>query len=122
AALGVLDYVADSGAFLWRLWQHTSGRMVVSLPHEVPPRSWARRIWHGLHGSHIHYYRAADVSRLAAGMSQAVVRVHTIHGSDRTDVMVCERPASASAPHATAVSSQRWAGRDLDQLIAAVRG
>lgn len=125
AALGVLDYVADAPAFLSRLWGHTRGRMVVSLPHAVPPRAWARRLWHGLHGSHIHYYQAADVSRLAAGLVPAIVRVHAIHGSDRTDVVVWERPASPAAAVATAthaLPSRRWSEPELDRLLAAVRG
>jgi 2-polyprenyl-3-methyl-5-hydroxy-6-metoxy-1,4-benzoquinol methylase len=89
-ALGVLDYVADAGAFLDRMWALTRERLVVSLPHSVPPRSWLRRAWHGLHGSHLYYYTREDTGRLGARLSPVRTDVHTLPGSDRTYVLVCD--------------------------------
>jgi ubiquinone/menaquinone biosynthesis C-methylase UbiE len=117
-ALGVLDYVADAPAFLRRMWQHTGRRLIVSLPYSVPPRSWLRRIWHGMHGSRIHYYAAPRVLELARALAPAEVTVHSIHGSDRTDLLVCDR-----APHedgrvaAPVLHTRRWSGRELDMLL-----
>jgi len=83
--------VPDSAAFLDRMWSLTRSRLVVSLPHSVPPRSWLRRAWHGLHSSRLFYYdrHRVDgfVTRLAPGRSE----VQTLPGSDRTYVMICDR-------------------------------
>ena len=91
AALGVLDYVDDAAGLLGRLWSLTRTRMVVSLPEAVPPRCWLRRAWHGLHGSRLYYYTRADAGRLATRLSPAALwALHSIPGSDRTHLLVCD--------------------------------
>ena len=100
AALGVMDYVADASGFLDRMWSLTDRRLAVSFPQSVPPRSWLRRVWHGLHGSRLHYYEREDLQRLAARLSSARTQVHTLPGSDRTHVLVCDRePQGITASH-----------------------
>ena len=101
-ALGVFDYVPDAPAFLSRMWRHTRERLVISLPHAVPPRSWLRRAWHGWHGNRLHYFTTAQVRALAAGLAAAEVRIHAIPGSDRTDVLVCDvaKAAGTDSPGA----------------------
>jgi SAM-dependent methyltransferase len=93
AALGVMDYVADAAGFLHRMWSLTERCMSVSFPQSVPPRSWMRRVWHGLHGSRIYYYDGSDLERLPAGLAPLHTRVHTMPGSDRTHVLVCDKQA-----------------------------
>jgi cyclopropane fatty-acyl-phospholipid synthase-like methyltransferase len=93
AALGVMDYVADAEGFLRRMWSLTDRRLAVSFPQSVPPRSWMRRVWHGLHGSRIYYYTSDDMQRLPAALSPALTQVHTMPGSDRTHVLVCDKSA-----------------------------
>jgi ubiquinone/menaquinone biosynthesis C-methylase UbiE len=89
-ALGVFDYVPDAPVFLSRMWRHNRERLVISLPHAVPPRSWLRTAWHGWHGNRLHYFTTAEVRALASGLSPADLRVHAIPGSDRTDVLACD--------------------------------
>jgi ubiquinone/menaquinone biosynthesis C-methylase UbiE len=95
-ALGVLDYVEDSSAFLDRMWSLTRERLVVSLPHSVPPRSWLRRAWHGLHSSRIFYYDRRSVDGQIARLAPSRSEVHTLPGSDRTYVMICDRRPGAN--------------------------
>ena len=97
AALGVLDYVEDSDAFLDRMWALTRDRLIVSLPHSVPPRSWLRRAWHGMHASRLFYYQRRDVDAKIARLSPARSEVQTLPGSDRTYVMICDRRPPAGA-------------------------
>ena len=96
-ALGVFDYVADAATFLDRMWRLTGERLVISFPHAVPPRSWLRRAWHGWHGNRLHYFTTAEVRGLASGLPGAGVRIHAIHGSDRTDVLVCDAAGLAGS-------------------------
>jgi ubiquinone/menaquinone biosynthesis C-methylase UbiE len=91
AALGVLDYVEDSNAFLDRMWALTRERLVVSLPQSVPPRSWLRRAWHGIHSSRLFYYDRRAVDAKIARLSPVDSEVQTLPGSDHTYVMICDR-------------------------------
>lgn len=118
-ALGVFDYVTDAPGFLARQWEHTRGRLIVSFPHSVPPRAWLRRAWHGMHGSHLHYYGTPRVIALASGLAGATIRVHSIPGSDSTDVLVCDRlaPGLAAPPP---VQTKQWGASDLGALLKSV--
>ncbi|MGC4086778.1 MAG: class I SAM-dependent methyltransferase [Polyangiaceae bacterium] len=120
-ALGVLDYVSDATRLLERMWRACRGTLVVSLPHSRPPRSWLRRLWHGLHGSRLHYYGATDISDAIARLSPLSARVHSIHGSDRTDVLVCERRPGNQESTPAAAQLRRWRGAELEALLAQVR-
>lgn len=89
-ALGVFDYVQDADAFLRRMWALTSRTLIASFPHSVPPRSWLRTLWHGLHRSRLHYFTRDHVRALGSRLAPTALRVHTLPGSDRTYVLVCE--------------------------------
>jgi len=115
-ALGVLDYVTDAERFLDRMWNHTRTRMVVSFPRDVPPRSWLRRIWHGAHGSRLHYYGHDRARGLAVHLEGAAIRMHAIHGSDSTDVVVWDRVDAAGAVPAP-VSKRTWGAQELEDLL-----
>jgi 2-polyprenyl-3-methyl-5-hydroxy-6-metoxy-1,4-benzoquinol methylase len=117
-ALGVFDYVNDPAAFLGRMWRHTRGRMITSFPRDVPPRSWLRRLWHGAHGSRLHYYGASRALALAAGLEQASVRAHSITGSDSTDVLVCDRTELGGSARPPSV--RRWGASELHALLESV--
>jgi SAM-dependent methyltransferase len=97
-ALGVFDYIPDAAGFLGAMWARTSRRLIASFPHSVPPRSWLRTVWHGLHQSKLHYYTADGVRVLAARLEPRAIRVHTLPGSDRTYVLVCETVPSPARP------------------------
>lgn len=114
-ALGVLDYAAQPARLLRRMWDVTRSRMIVSLPHGVPPRAWARAAWHALHGSRIFYYTARTVADLAATLRPGATRVHVMDGWDRTDVLVCER----EAPGTPGPIEIRWTTPELEALLAA---
>lgn len=119
-ALGVFDYVGDPPAFLRRQWDRTRGRLVVSFPRSVPPRSWLRRAWHGMHGSRLHYYGAPRVIALASGLEGATARLHWIPGSGSTDVLVCDRVAAGPGRSASAVPTRRWEASELGALLETV--
>jgi SAM-dependent methyltransferase len=114
-ALGVLDYVADAPRFLGAMWHRSRDRLIASFPRDVPPRSWMRRLWHGAHGSHLHYYGLRRTSQLARALEAPASRIHSIPGSDATDVLVCQKALEPSGTSETVVRS--WQPAQLTSLL-----
>lgn len=52
-AIGVADYQPDWAHFVARLFDRTSGRLIVDIPREADPFNQVRRLWLRLHGIHL---------------------------------------------------------------------
>jgi 2-polyprenyl-3-methyl-5-hydroxy-6-metoxy-1,4-benzoquinol methylase len=84
-AMGVFDYVPDQVAFLRKMVEVTTGKVIVSFPGHSLVREPARRLRYKLAGKgEIFLYGRDDVERIAteAGLlDKEIIRIHSSGGS-----------------------------------------
>lgn len=84
-AMGVFDYVPDQVAFLRKMVEFTTGKVIVSFPGHSLLREPARRLRYKLAGKgDIYLYSRDDVERIAteAGLrDKEIIRIHSSGGA-----------------------------------------
>ena len=89
--MGVLDYVADSGAFLAALKPLVKVSAAVSFPSKHWLRTPLRRLRYHLRGCRLHFYNENDIKKLCSVAGFTRIEIQKIPGAGM-DYHVCLKP------------------------------